>query len=171
MQQRRSTDAEAVAALIWLAFVAQEGSIPLEDDGRAYCSFTRALELYADTRKRETETREAALREVEAEQQRLLAEIQAENDALLRGATKMVAEPVPESDTAQAAKPPDTHTHTHTHTAGTAPRKAAAKLTAPRTSPGREAGRSRGSLPDYGPIAPPTVSAATPPCPQLPTAN
>ncbi len=121
IQQKRSTDAEAVAALIWLAFVAQEGSIPLEDDGRAYCSFTRALELYADTRLRETETREAALREVEAEQQRLLAEIQAENDALLRGATKMVAEPVPESDTAQAAKPPDTHTHTHTHTqAGTA---------------------------------------------------
>lgn len=45
MQQKRSTDTEAVAALIWLAFVAQEGSIPLEDDGRAFCSFTRALEL------------------------------------------------------------------------------------------------------------------------------
>ena len=142
MQQRRSTDAEAVAALIWLAFVAQEGSIPLEDDGRAYCSFTRALELYADTRKRETETREAALREVEAEQQRLLAEIQAENDALLRGATKMVAEPVPESDTAQAAKPPDTHTHTHTHS-GDSPAKSSGEADSPAHFAGKGSGEKQ----------------------------
>ena len=144
MQPKRSTDAEAVAALIWLAFVAQEGSIPLEDDGGAYCSFNRALELYADTRQRETEAREAELREVEAEQQRYLAEIQAEHDDLLRGATKMIAEPVSDSGTAQAAKPPDTHTHTHTQR-GSPPRKAAAKLNAPRTSLEKAAGKRRRS--------------------------
>lgn len=126
MQPKRSTDAEAVAALIWLAFVAQEGSIPLEDDGRAYCSFTRALELYADTRQRETEAREAALREVEAERQRLLAEMQ--------------AEPVPESDTAPTAKPPDTHTHTHS---GDSPAKSSGEAEGPANFAGKGSGEKR----------------------------
>lgn len=146
IQPKRSTDTEAVAALIWLAFVAQDGSIPLEDDGRAYCSFTRALELYADTRYREMEAREAALREVEAEQQRLYAEIQAEYEDLLRGATKMDAEPVPDSGTAQTAKPPDTHTHTHKR--GQPSPIAPAELRAPHASPEKAAGKSAGSLPD-----------------------
>lgn len=118
--EKSASDAEAVAALIWLAFVVPEEVLPLEDDGRTYCSFLRALDTYSNIRARERADREAALRDIAAEREQLLAELEAERsrdcriqaDLPATSADARPPEPVPDSDTVPAAQPPDTHTHT-----------------------------------------------------------
>lgn len=138
LPKKRSTDAEAVAALIWLAFVVPEDVIPLEDDGKAYLSFHRALDLYADARDRERAAHEADLRSIEADRQQLLQEVEAEAkktayhkrmpidyiDHLdsIEHPVEPEPEPVPDPDTPSAPQPPE-HTHTHTQAGRAAPQK------------------------------------------------
>ena len=144
-KNKRSTDAEAVAALIWLAFVVPEEVLPLEDDGKAYLSFRRALDLYADARSREDAEREALLREAAEEKEQLLAELEAEQGRLRFVHSGDVQPPVPDPDSVPEPQPPEhTHTHTHTHTqAGRAAPKSDDGGIAPAPFVGKGSGEKR----------------------------
>ena len=127
-EKPRATDTEAVAALIWMSFVVNADVPPLDDDGKAYVSFKRALELYADTVEREKDDEKKL-----AEQWRSEFWGTPTRNWFYRPSAPMPPAPAPESDTAPepdhlpdaakmtepepeppAAQPPDTHTHTHT---------------------------------------------------------